>query len=1398
MQTEQTEENGTIALLALAADGDVASWGQLLTQSVERLARFIALRLDRRLQGRIDAEDVIQEIYVEAWRHLPEYRRNPSLPFYLWLRGLARNKLFELHRQHLGAKMRDARREAHAFRPAAPEATSAVLVAILLDSNTSPSEAAVREEVRTQLQDALEKMDALDREVLALRHFEQLAPAETAQVLGIQEKAAGMRYLRALKRLRKVLAELPGGPFGTASMNKPTDDECLLSDLAHEFTQRLRLGERPSIEEYAQRYPDLAADINELFSTLLLIEPPLSMTASETPAGPSDPPWKLDFKTFGEYRILREVARGGMGIVYEAIHETLGRRVALKVLPSRSVADSQRLARFRREAQASARLHHSNIVPIYDVGEVDGVHFYTMQFIDGQPLNVRVDQPLPASSLFHQGVGRWQAAQLAKIAALGNLPDPIAERSDPPEGNRASTSVLPYDDATEGGPAATISKVLSGSGGVYYRHVARLGKQVAAALAYAHREGVLHRDIKPGNLLLDVHGTVWITDFGLALVAGQDELTSPGDVVGTLRYLPPERFDGHVDERGDIYSLGVTLYEMLAGRPAFAASTRARLIDQILNTGPTAPRRIDPLIPRDLETIVLKAMSREPSQRYPRAESMAEDLDRIVTGRPISARRLSAWGHVWRWCRRNKALAAMTTIAITLLVGISVVSTVASIQLKRQLDATRIAQRESRERRVGTLIAQGAATRLTGRVGQRFEAVRALREATQIARELSLPEETFDRLRNELIAASCLTDVENVGDPIDLPPGTTFDVDPQFERYAIGDDSGNVSVYRLEDKELLVSLPGVGIPVADYGGVVFSPDGQFLQHLSRDGQRKQLRLWQLAPKPRLVLDLPDALWAAFRPNGEQIAIKLPDIAEETALYQFPRSASIHLYETATGREVSVPFRSKDTASFTFHPLLPRLAVTDSRSIHVIDLETLEELERWESPGNLFPLWDAEGRILVSTNDDDLLIYRRDTFRHEDLTPLAGHKTKGVVYTLNHAGDMMVSNDWSGTLRLWDVRGGRLLLAAPAGGFSTSMRFGPDDRLLSGAAGKGVMQLLRIWPGQELRQFDLEADSGIGNFPRAVVSPDGRILAATSKSATVLLDSHTGTKMAEFPGVRLPLIFDSDRSLITHAELPEGLTRWTLVANETHSQILNVAAKQPLKAAIDEREEPVALGGLDEWAASADAHLIAMPNYARGANLLVANGTESPHDRFRLLQLGPQHDVRFCAISPDGKWVATGSHWTPGSVTVWDAATGKRVRDVVSDRGIPKFSPDGQWLAVFSNSSVGGGRLFRVGSWEPGPVITLGYFTFDPSSQMMAVEFELSVIRLLVPHSGKEIARLTVPNMTRLKPVYFSPDGSHLAAFGLNDGQLYVWDLRAIRRRLAEFGLDWDDSPGVLD
>jgi RNA polymerase sigma-70 factor, ECF subfamily len=205
------DSSATHRLLRRVADGDRESWGALLTRHEARLRRMVAFRLDPRLQGRIDPGDVLQEVYLAATRHLGDYLRQPAMPLFLWLRGIAGNKLLELHRHHLGTPMRDARREVSLYRGPLPEASSAALAARLLGHLTRPSEAAIRAEAKLRLQEALNAMDPLDREVLALRHFEHLSNAEAAQVLGIKQAAAGKRYLRALERLRTILVQIPGG-----------------------------------------------------------------------------------------------------------------------------------------------------------------------------------------------------------------------------------------------------------------------------------------------------------------------------------------------------------------------------------------------------------------------------------------------------------------------------------------------------------------------------------------------------------------------------------------------------------------------------------------------------------------------------------------------------------------------------------------------------------------------------------------------------------------------------------------------------------------------------------------------------------------------------------------------------------------------------------------------------------------------------------------------------------------------------------------------------------------------------------------------------------------------------------------------------------------------------------
>ena len=205
----------------------------------------------------------------------------------------------------------------------------------------------------------------------------------------------------------------------------------------------------------------------------------------------------------------------------------------------------------------------------------------------------------------------------------------------------------------------------------YWQSVARIGVQVADALEYAHKQGVQHRDIKPSNLLLDTQGTVWVTDFGLAKADDQQNLTHTGDILGTLRYMPPEAFEGKTDARSDVYSLGLTLYEMLAFRPAFDEKERNRLIKQVTQEEPAALGKLNRHVPRDLETIVHKAIDKDPKQRYASAGALAEDLQRFIEDEPIKARRVSPTERLWRWCRRHPARAAASLLALLVLVALA-------------------------------------------------------------------------------------------------------------------------------------------------------------------------------------------------------------------------------------------------------------------------------------------------------------------------------------------------------------------------------------------------------------------------------------------------------------------------------------------------------------------------------------------------------------------------------------------------------------------------------------------------------------------------------------------------------------------------------------------------------
>ncbi len=353
----------------------------------------------------------------------------------------------------------------------------------------------------------------------------------------------------------------------------------------------------------------------------------------------------------GDFQIVGELGRGGMGVVYEAIQLSLGRHVALKVLPFASGLDEVRLQRFRNEAHAAAALHHTNIVPVYAVGSDRGMHYYAMQMIDGSTLAELIENMRAANDD-------------QRPAVVADQPSPGKPRPDSPDKPHSGHGASGHNDDT----VSRYSTILSDSSAArqrYYQSVVRMTHQAAVAIQHAHQYGVVHRDIKPANLLLDSAGKIWVTDFGLAQVQNEaSQLTRTGDPMGTLRYMSPEQAAGKRDEldhRTDIYSLGVTLYELLTLRPAIDGEGYREMLNHVALHDPPSPRSIDPSLPVELDTIVRKAIAKAPGDRYASAGALADDLQAWLDDKPIAAKPPTLFQRLSKWRRRNSGLVAVAS-----------------------------------------------------------------------------------------------------------------------------------------------------------------------------------------------------------------------------------------------------------------------------------------------------------------------------------------------------------------------------------------------------------------------------------------------------------------------------------------------------------------------------------------------------------------------------------------------------------------------------------------------------------------------------------------------------------------------------------------------------------------
>jgi serine/threonine protein kinase/predicted Zn-dependent protease len=460
--------------------------------------------------------------------------------------------------------------------------------------------------------------------------------------------------------------------------------EASLDLLIEEVAGKLQAREPVDAEAFIAAHPEHADRLRQLWPTL---EALARLGPSLDPDGPITLETREpEHSTLGDFRIVRQIGRGGMGIVYEAEQMSLKRRVALKVLPFAGAMDARQLQRFKNESQAAAQLHHTNIVPVYYVGCERGVHFYAMQYIEGSSLaegiaelrrqarpatpSPRARKPAPAPSpLVGEGGGGGETTPYTPPPQ----PSPIQGEGEQKPGDGDSVPTLDTK------PIAARSTLHAMKDADYFRAVAQLGIQAAEALDHAHQHGIVHRDIKPANLMVDASGNLWITDFGLAQVQSETRLTLTGDLVGTLRYMSPEQALAKrviVDHRTDVYSLGVTLYELLCLEPAYRGNDRQELLRQIAFEEPRRPRRLRKHVPAEMETIILKAMEKNPAERYATAKDLADDLRRFAMDEPIRARRPGVVQRVRKWGRRHQAVVTAALVFLVLAVVVLAGSTV--------------------------------------------------------------------------------------------------------------------------------------------------------------------------------------------------------------------------------------------------------------------------------------------------------------------------------------------------------------------------------------------------------------------------------------------------------------------------------------------------------------------------------------------------------------------------------------------------------------------------------------------------------------------------------------------------------------------------------------------------
>ena len=913
-----------------------------------------------------------------------------------------------------------------------------------------------------------------------------------------------------------------GGQAHATDPVGPVDRDELLGEAIEAYLTQAEAGLPPDPETFAADYPDLRDDLLAALEGLALVKGLVG--------GPTGPGHRLEEgRRVAGYRIVRELGRGGMGIVYEAVHVGLDRPVALKVLGSQAAPDSSGRRRFLNEARTAAGLHHTHIVPVFDVGQVGGLCYYAMQRIEGSGLD-RILRALRRDRTVAAGSGQGSTLKSGKPTTPTTRPtngngdgteptEPIGptlgddtlswtgEASGLSGGGSRAAGRWRVDDEDDG----PVFKPPRGSN--YYRWVADVGRQAAEALAHAHQRGIIHRDIKPSNLLVDARGVIWVADFGLARRLADPSQTQVDSLLGTPRYMSPEQArTGAIDGRADVYSLGATLYELVTLRPPFDGQTAAELIDQIAGSEPHRPRKFDPRVPLDLETILLKALAKRPNDRYAGAAELAEDLARFLAHEPVKARRIGPIGRTWRFARRHPGVSIVSVLAASLVLTTATVAYVRVVRerdrvddqarlTQRAKDQTDIANRElitvnSRYQAslVESLENQATNVLLSTVPKRRATGLDLVKQAAELGEQMKPSPERKVRLRDQALAFLTLRDVEaQPSIPLSDGPRRSLVFGPNGQRIAALSDDGELAVWDMRTRD---PIDASRLPIAP-------------ERRGKGGRGGGFR--SNSPGERIAM------------SGDQLVVIQPD------------EAGVRWFD------VAAPDEPVDKFAIKGQQILSVLASSQSRQFLTIGLPLGPGRDRDRDRGDVRPefdepricLWDRDhpdgpkatltidqppsevpyNRLLLAISPDGSRIAAARTIGATvslwdgdghplDSVPIQGNAT---ALALGPTGQLAIAGS-GGNVALWDLSTSR---PKPLPGidfhlsFVHFLRFGPRDGSMLAAA--GMM-------GHDIELWDLSTHTPIAALPTAegvtdlVFSPDGRTLAATQ--ATPSPDGRT--------------------------------------------------------------------------------------------------------------------------------------------------------------------------------------------------------------------------------------------------------------------------------------------------